>query len=459
MPALLSLMALAGALDPATSGDDSRAVAEVAARYLPVVAGAPGWFGNILEVLGPRTAEAMPDPRGALDDILSGDYQLTVPELSRLVYVIGAVSHTPAFATLVPLRDNPLAQALALAGPSYRDRDRPDLQTGDNLLQLLYAEFGSAKDWDVVVRKAVAQRFLSADVAAVPRCLPSTQEVDGYDCVVIDTSFGRSDIYLQNLMKVANPLNWHQNYPDAFCSMQPQNPDIFANGWSRVLETVSLSCQLGLEPLVTPLKYYMSEPAPGQATLQYDLDTSGLPTLGDGKIKVDRGFIKMWATGNPGVWVRTRKIVHIEGLWPQAQALFVCLFGYAFMAAEMLFGNATDPPANSVPWQDSPGSSTTGATGSGTTGSGTTGSGTTGSGTTGPTAPTGGMASTATQVWLDCLNDLANKNLQLSSKWCKNELTVDDLVTYTQDIGAEIASAPWRFIQALSQTTDDGGNS
>jgi hypothetical protein len=190
----------------------------------------------------------------------------------------------------------------------------------------------------------------------------------------------------------------------------------------------------------------MSEPAPDQATLQYDLDTSGLPTLGDGQIKVDRGFIKMWATGNPGVWVRTRKIVHIEGLWPPAQAMFICMFGYAFMAAEMLFGNATNPPANSVPWQDSPGSAT-GSTGSGTS-------------TAAPAAPAGGnMASTTTQVWLDCLNDLANKNLQLSSKWFKNELTVDDLVTYTQDVGAEIASAPWRLIQALSQMTDDGGDS
>jgi hypothetical protein len=446
MAALLSLMALTGALDPATSRGDSRAVADVAARYLPITAGAAGWFGNILETLGPRTAEAMPDPESALADILHGDYQLTVPELSRLVYVIGALCHTPTFASMVPLRETPLAQALALAGPFYHDRDRLDVRTGDDLLQLLYAEFNSAKDWDLIVRKAVALQLLSADVAAVPRCLPSTEQIDGYDCVVIDTSFGRSDIYLENLKKVANPLNWHQNYPDAFCAMQAQNPAIFPNGWSRVLETVSLSCQLGLEPLVTPLKYYMSDPAPDQATLQYDLDTSGLPTLGDGRIKVDRGFIKMWATGNPGVWVRTRKIVHIEGLLPQAQAIFVCMFGYAFMAAEMLFGDATNPPANSVPWQDSPGSPTTGSTGSGTS-------------TTAPTAPTGGnTASTTTQVWLDCLNDLANKNLQLSSKWYKNELTVDDLITYTQDIGAEIASAPWRLIQALSQTTNDGGD-
>jgi hypothetical protein len=124
MAALLSLMALTGALDPATSRGDSRAVADVAARYLPITAGAAGWFGNILETLGPRTAEAMPDPESALADILHGDYQLTVPELSRLVYVIGALCHTPTFASMVPLRETPLAQALALAGPFYHDRER-----------------------------------------------------------------------------------------------------------------------------------------------------------------------------------------------------------------------------------------------------------------------------------------------------------------------------------------------
>jgi hypothetical protein len=450
MAALLSLLALSGALDPAMSPGDSRGVAAVAARYLPITAGAPGWFGNILEGLGPLTTEAMPTPESALDDILHGDDQLTVPELSRLVYIIGALCHTPAFEPMATLRESPLAQALALAGPAYEERADLDMRTGDGLLQLFYTEFNSAKDWDLVIRKAVAMQLLSANVAAVPRCLPSIQQVDGYDCVVIDTSFGRSDIYLENLKKVANPLNWHRNYPHAFCAMQAQNPNIFPNGWSRVLETVSASCELGLERLVTPLKYYMSEPAQDQATLQYDLDKSGQPTTGDGRITVDRGFIKMWATGNPGVWVRTRKIVHIEGFWPQAQALLVCALGYAFQAAEMLFGNAKNPPADSVPWQDSP-APTTGST-TGSTGAGTS--------PTAPTAPAGGnMASATTQVWLDCLNDLANKNLQLSAKWGKNELTVDDLISYTQDIGAEIASAPWRLIQAISQATDDGGDS
>jgi hypothetical protein len=446
MVALPSLMALYGALDPATSEFQSRAVAHAAARYLPIAARAPGWFGNLMDVFGGRTAEAIRNPERPLTDIVEGDDRLTVPELSRLVYVIGALCHTPRFEELAFRRESMLGRALALAGPDYDEETGGNVETGDTLLQLLYAEFEAARDFDRVVRKAVVQGLLSADVAAVPRCIPSTQWVDGYECVVIDTSFGRSDIYLQNLKNVVDPLNWHRNYPHAFCAMDRQNPDRLPNGWSRVLETVSLDCAGGWPRLVTPLKYYNSEPAADQATVQYDLDESGLPTKGDGRIKVDRGFIKMWATGNPGVWVRTRKIVHIDGLWPAAQAMFVCPAGYASQAAEMIFGNAKNPPADTVTWHPSPPSA---GTTSSTTGTGAT---------AGPQKPTigGSLASTATQTWIDCVKDLADKNLQLSTKWWKNQLTVDDLVTYTQDVGAEIASAPWRFIQALNQPPSDG---
>jgi hypothetical protein len=446
MAALPSLMALYGALDPATSEFQSRAVAHAAARYLPITARAPGWFGNLMGVFGSRTAEAIPDPERALTDIVEGDDRLTVPELSRLVYVIGALCHTPRFEEMTLRRESMLGRALALAGPDYDEETGGNVETGDTLLQLLYAEFEAAHDFDRVVRKAAVQGLLSADVAAVPRCIPSTQWVDGYECVVIDTSFGRSDIYLRDLKNVVDPLNWHRNYPHAFCEMDQQVPEMLPNGWSRVLETVSLDCQHGWPRMVTPLKYYKSDPARDQAVLQYDLDKSGLPEPGNGWVKVDRGFIKMWATGDPGVWVRTRKIVHIERLWPAAQAMLVCPGGYAWQAAEMIFGNAKNPPPDTVTWHPSPPSA---GTTSPTTGTGAA---------AGPQKPTtsGSLASTATQTWIDCLKDLADKNLQLSTKWWKNQLTVDDLVTYTQDVGAEIASAPWRFIQALNQPPNDG---
>ncbi|MGH3532061.1 MAG: hypothetical protein ACRDUT_22170 [Mycobacterium sp.] len=446
MAALVSLMALYGALDPSASDFDSREVADVAARYLPRTAGAAGWFRNIMETFGSGTAEAVPDPEHALIDIVEGSAgtgdSLTIPELSRLVYVVGALCHTPRFAAMTLEPESLLARALALAGPGYPERSDADVAGGYDLLRHLYADFGSAQDWDSVVRKAVAQGWLSPDVAAVPPCKAGTQQVDGYECVVIDTSFGRPDIYLENLKDVVDPLNWHRNYPHAFCRMDKQNPDIRPDGWSRVLETVSLGCDLGWERLVTPLKYYKSEPSPDHATLQYDLDKFG-PSYGDGRVKVDRGYIKMWATGNPGVWVRTRKIVHIDPLLPAAQAPFVCGSGYASMAAEMLFGNAKKPPKNTVPWQTSPAPTTTSAS--------TAGGSSTGAQTAGPS---GQVASTTTQMWLDCVKDIADKNLQLSTKWWKNQLTVDDLITYTQDVGADLASAPWRLIQALSQPPD-----
>lgn len=447
MAALLSLMALYGGLDPSTWGADNRPVADAAARYLPHTAGAAGWFSNITDGFGSRTAEAIPDPERALYDIVNGDESLTVPELSRLVYVIGALCHTPAFEFMTTETDSPLAQALALAGPDYEGLTDAALARGNNLLRLLYVDFDSARDYNRVVRRAVVEGWLSANVAAVPQCIPSTQRVDGYDCVVIDTSFGRPDIYLQNLKNVVDPLNWHRNYPHAFCDMKPQVPAVRPDGWSRVLETVSLGCQQGLERLVTPLKYHESDPAADQALLQYDLDKFG-PDFGDGRVKVDRGFIKMWATGDPGnqgVWVRTRKIVHIEGFLPEAQAMLVCGSGYASMASEMLFGNAKNPPPDTVPWQAS---STPAAPGAPTAKGAFTGTQT--------AQPGGNVASVTTQMWMDCAKDLADKNLQLTTKWWKNQLTVDDLVTYTQEVGGEMASAPWRLIQALSQPPSDG---
>ncbi len=453
MAALLSLLALYGALDPATAGSefDSNGVADAAARYLPITAGSPGWFTNIVDMFHSDRAETLPDPEGALAYLVDGDDSLTVPEMSRLVYVVGALCHTPRFEAMVSERGNPMARALALAGPEYGGGTEADVARGDALLQLLYVELGSAVDRDRVIRMAVVQQLLSANVAAVPACIPSTQQVDGYDCVVIDTIFQRPDIYLQNLKNVVDPLNWSRNYPHGFCRMDPQNPDIYPDGWSRVLETVSVGCQQGWERLVTPLKYYKSEASADQATLQYELDTG--PTFGDGRIKVDRGFIRMRATGNPGVWVRTRKTVHIDGLLPAAQAMFVCPMGYASQASEMLFGNATNPPADTVPWANSPPPTATGASATGAPSTGT------GAGTAPP--PSGQVASVTTQMWLDCVKDLANKNLALSTKWWQNKLTVDDVITYTQDVGSEIASAPWRLIQALNQppnTPPNNGN-
>ena len=57
---------------------------------------------------------------------------------------------------------------------------------------------------------------------------------------------------------------------------------------------------------------------------------------GDGRVLVDKGYINMECTSTglnpygPGVRVRTRKVAHVKGLSPYAQAKFLCICGYAY---------------------------------------------------------------------------------------------------------------------------------
>jgi hypothetical protein len=195
-----------------------------------------------------------------------------------------------------------------------------------------------------------------------------------------------------------------------------------------------VGCNEGLERLTTPIQYFkIGNKGDSVAWLEYKLDVG--PIAGDGHVKVDQGFIKMEATGNPGVRVRTRKIVHIDPLLPEAQAMFVCASGYATLAAEMMFGNAVNPPATTVRWTPSPLPGSTLGT----------------KGVSGQPGSPPGLASTTLDMWLDCLQDLSDKNMALASKWLDNKLTVDDLIGYTNDVGADLASAPWRYLQKLSQ--------
>jgi hypothetical protein len=209
------------------------------------------------------------------------------------------------------------------------------------------------------------------------------------------------------------------------------------DNWRKILETVGFCDIPGSRMLVTCLKYFKSEingPASYEERLDFDLNDPG-PAPGDGQITVDRGFINMWAPDGdptqPPVTVRTRKVAHINGIRPETQKRFVCLFGYAYAAMEMLFGRAQDPPKTATPWiepaQEPSGGQTT------------------------PAPPANTVASTAIKMLADCAQDLTAKNLDLSDKWMAGQLTLADLAQYSAEIGARIAGDPWRFMQAISE--------
>jgi hypothetical protein len=221
------------------------------------------------------------------------------------------------------------------------------------------------------------------------------------------------------------------------------------DSWRRVLETVGFCSLHYSRRLVTMLKYYKTTvdlPDWYEARLDYDLNDPVPDPEGDGQITVDRGFINMWSSeGDPnakGVVVRTRKVAHINGLRPYTMMRFVCAFGYAYAAMEMLFGAAKDPTAAGYrkPWLDAP-EIVTDAAGKPS-----------GAPPTKPTPSDNSAASTTLKMEAECVEDVTAKQFDLADRWLSGLLTVDELAKHSADIGSRIASEPFRIMQAISKS-------
>ena len=298
--------------------------------------------------------------------------------------------------------------------------------------------------------------MLKAEIAAVPLCQAVVVTVNGIESVVVDTEFGSDDVTLEDLKDVVDPRNWSSNFPSFFCKMEYGG--LRTDNWRRVLETVGI-CYIDprlSRRLRTMLKFHKSStdgPDRYEARLDYDLNDPVPDRRGDGQITVDRGFINMWST-NPlgptykGVRVRTRKVAHINGLRPYTMKRFVCIFGYGNAAMEMLFGSARDPGSYQPlkPWLDSPeiprdplpfppqdpayelaqGDTT-------------------------PPHPDNSVASTAITMVAKCVEDLTAKQFDLADRWMSRQLTVAELAQHSAEVGARIASEPWRIVQAISK--------
>ena len=191
-------------------------------------------------------------------------------------------------------------------------------------------------------------------------------------------------------------------------------------------------------------------PGKYEARLDYELNDPFPTAPSDGKITVDHGFINMWTGDNgdpnlPPVYVRTRKVCHIDGLRPYTQKRFVCLFGYALIMFEMLFGSALNPDPNAFAWDDPanepvsdpilppPGAS----------------------GAKKPPSDNS-VASTAISQVAKYVEELTVKQFDLADQWMAGQLTLADLAQHSAEVGARIASEPWKFIQAITQPKGGG---
>ena len=193
---LYYLLSLYAALDEAVITSADEGIAETVEQFLPGTTGDnAGWSLSLTELVGPMA----PLPE-ALRDIAAGP-QLSIPELSRLVFIVGALTHIPDY---LRANDSGFADVLALAGPEGAQ----NTERGAQLRDWLQHEFNGWQDWDKLKGDPVEQHLLDARVPQVPLCNAYLSEHDGVECVVIDTLFDDTELTPQKVKDVLDLKNW-----------------------------------------------------------------------------------------------------------------------------------------------------------------------------------------------------------------------------------------------------------
>ncbi|MGA5464197.1 hypothetical protein [Mycobacterium sp. NPDC050041] len=480
MAELRDLLEVYGALDEAAASDPAaRAVVD---QFLPGASANTGWYGELERFFFKDDARDTPDLGAACERIANDtrraenapteeaglDEQdrtrpLTAPQKSRLLYGLSVAARVrqaaPASALAATSEDDfeeAMVNGLAACGPkriSMADRTTAATENVSDYLSAMRLEL-TGPDQFYGLRRALATEGIPAggrlaevelvdpETVSIPLCGAATRVVDGIRCVVVDTTMSDPIVTLANLKRVVNPFNWDKNYRDFFIRMDEYEPKFRDDNWRRVRERVGFR---GFEDthIVTGLKYFATE-APGEARIDYDLDDPTPAPGCDGKVLVDKGYINMRADNDgrdenhPGVRVRTRKVVHIQGLSPYAQKRLVCLTGYGTASNEFLLNPARDPDAihgrQEFTFYDRDDAAEPPETSSG-----------------GADQPDTHVVATAVGLWADAVQDLTSDYFDLAEKWLGGRLSLGDVTNYSQHVTGRIISAPLEFLEKVNQ--------
>ena len=478
--ALQSIFELYGALDTvvmAALRSDRPDQAAIVDQYLPGASANAGWSEEIRRFFRlpdhPGTtsesgvAEAVNTALAALTTRIDSDEPLTIPEQANIVYAVGVLAHVEFEKSAET--EELFRAALALASP---EGDEGFVSgNAESLFNLLQGAFNGCGTWEEVIEFAAAleQQWVKSDIAKVPQCRTAVVTVDGYECVVIDADIESDVVTFNNLINVIDPRNWPKSYPSFFCKMQ--NATNRVDKWLDIVETAGF-CKIP-DPytyrLTTNLKFIKTDQVENlDARLDYDLaETQDDPC--DKKVKVDRGFINVLCT-NPeqdptkgGVLMRTRKVAHVIDLSPYAQAFWLCKLGYGWAAVYAFFGPATKSPNAMVgytPWKTPPyikedpkvleQGSTSGAS-SGTQSTGANQS----TGTS--TSPTLEVATKTAETLKETAEFLTEKHLEVTKKWLDGQLNFGDLAAISGQVGAKLASEPWKWLHNIVTPSGSSG--
>lgn len=448
------LLEIFGAVDNAIKDSNRKDFASAVDHFLPQYSTHSGWYRELDQFLFPDDPHPDPDVTNALSKIVEYDTvtakdgtdqrRLTQPQKARLLFILSTIARLNSVVPdgglpkLTTEHKDLTIKALAAVGPSSFTRDtRLGIAKDrfDDFANGIPEHFTGRGDFQDLRQIALMGKMIGEQTAYAPICRAAIAKVDGFESVIVDTSFESKTVTLNNLKRVVNPYNWNANYPEFFLSMTNEGDAICPDGWRRVLETVRFF--EGFE-LNTPLKYLPFVQDAGTARLDYDLDTSRFHS-GDGRVRVDRGYINMTATEDPdeaGVRVHTRKVVHIEGISPFAQQRLVCITGYGTASSDFLLGRADPPPdasenfdypideyeADRTPIDDTPISLGRHA------------------------------VPTAVQVWADTLVDVSGQYADLAEKWWGGNLVAADIAAFGSRVGSRLAAAPLTFLDAVNRS-------
>jgi len=465
MQSVRDILEVFGAIDRAVRRANDPEVSAAADKLLPGSAANAGWYEELERRYFPNDPRTEPNLGDALTRIADNDADKSTPRLTRaqkarLLYGISASARLQRVAPQCGLAafDAPddsafgeaLIGSLAAVAPaevtSVVERRSTAAEARNSLLEHVSSNFTRPGDFDDVVRERAVAGIRDNRKLLAPLCQTAVVVVDGRESVIVDTKFTSDSVSLDDLKSIVNPFNWNQDYAELFAAMQSQEPGLLPDGWCQVLETVRL---LGEEELTTPLKFYAyQDPAsPLEAEMNYDLDMSNFDA-GDRQVPVDRGFINMKSTvGDPtqgGVRVVTRKVVHIQGISAFAQARLVCIGGYGTASADFLLGAATKPPTSPKSFDFPTNQKQSDAE--------------TAQDATATPAPASVTHFTpaAVDAWTECVQDLTNGYFDVAQKWLSGSLTLNDVADYTARVGGELASSPWKYLQAMTTPRTPG---
>ena len=359
MPQLQSQLALYGAIDEALVEDYDPKIASKVEQFLPGTTGfgQRGWYREALgfldQLAGPGRRVTPPDLESARADLLGvGRSGTGLP---------AAVTARSIFAEVVlenvdRLRDptnvkglGSLAEMLSVA-PTPADASesdgpgRVDEDVAAQLAEGIKQTVSTRGEFTAFMNRQRGGVISDAVASYAPNAF--LRKVRDEYCSVITTDATWTDVTFEELMNIADPLNWDEIYHGFFCTMTPRGET--AHGWSSVLEEVSGDC--AQYSMTTPLKFWKQSGA-DHLLLNYDLDDEHA-AVGDRLVLVDNGYIWI-TTSEDGVRVRTSKELLIRGLSSTATTALAGGLGWADNASDMFRHGAKSPCKNPVAFTNS----------------------------------------------------------------------------------------------------------